>query len=277
MLVSFRSIVIAAKAVLLNLLSVAAAYGILVMVFQHGWGKGLLGFEFTGGIDPVPADPPVRDPLRPVDGLPRLHPQPDPRGPRPGHEHRRRDCPRDQDDGRRRHERRDRDGRGVLRSSPRSGDDLQAVRRRARGGDPDRRDDRPSDPPAGVDEAARRVELVPAEVAGVDSAPRARGQGRAGRGATCADGIGDRCRASLTNPSTPEGLPRHALRQPFAPRSDLARFALGVVALHVVDDNFLQPKPGHRPPITWSAASSRSRSSRRRRLLWRLRAGLQGR
>ena len=52
MLVTFRSVVIAAKAVLLNLLSVAAAYGILVLVFQHGWGKGLLGFEFTGGIDP---------------------------------------------------------------------------------------------------------------------------------------------------------------------------------------------------------------------------------
>jgi uncharacterized membrane protein YdfJ with MMPL/SSD domain len=52
MLVSFRSIVIAAKAVILNLLSVGAAYGILVLVFQHGWGKGLLGFEFTGGIDP---------------------------------------------------------------------------------------------------------------------------------------------------------------------------------------------------------------------------------
>jgi RND superfamily putative drug exporter len=52
MLVSFRSIVIAAKAVLLNLLSVGAAYGILVLVFQHGWGKQILGFEFTGGIDP---------------------------------------------------------------------------------------------------------------------------------------------------------------------------------------------------------------------------------
>jgi uncharacterized membrane protein YdfJ with MMPL/SSD domain len=52
MLVSFRSIVIAAKAVILNLLSVGAAYGVLVLVFQHGWGKGLLGFEFTGGIDP---------------------------------------------------------------------------------------------------------------------------------------------------------------------------------------------------------------------------------
>jgi RND superfamily putative drug exporter len=52
MLVSFRSIVIAAKTIVLNLLSVGAAYGILVLVFQHGWGKQLLGFEFTGGIDP---------------------------------------------------------------------------------------------------------------------------------------------------------------------------------------------------------------------------------
>ncbi len=52
MLVTFRSIVIATKAIVLNLLSVAAAYGILVLVFQHGWGKQVLGFEFTGGIDP---------------------------------------------------------------------------------------------------------------------------------------------------------------------------------------------------------------------------------
>ena len=52
MLLSFRSVVIAAQAVVLNLLSVGAAYGVLVLVFQHGWGKELLGFEFTGGIDP---------------------------------------------------------------------------------------------------------------------------------------------------------------------------------------------------------------------------------
>jgi RND superfamily putative drug exporter len=50
LLVTFRSIVVAAKAVILNLLSVAAAYGVLVMVFQWGWGKNLLGFEYTGGI-----------------------------------------------------------------------------------------------------------------------------------------------------------------------------------------------------------------------------------
>ena len=53
MLVAFRSIVIAIKAIVLNLLSVAAAYGVLVLVFQHGIGKGLLGFSSTAGIDPV--------------------------------------------------------------------------------------------------------------------------------------------------------------------------------------------------------------------------------
>jgi RND superfamily putative drug exporter len=53
MLFAFRSIVVAAKAVVLNLLSVAAAYGVLVIVFQHGLLKGLLGFGSTAGIDPV--------------------------------------------------------------------------------------------------------------------------------------------------------------------------------------------------------------------------------
>src|SRR5205823_12071449 len=41
MLAAFRSIVVAIKAIVLNLLSVAAAYGVLVLVFQHGIGKGL--------------------------------------------------------------------------------------------------------------------------------------------------------------------------------------------------------------------------------------------
>ena len=53
MLVAFRSIVIAAKAIVLNLLSVAAAYGVLVIVFQHGVGKGLLGDASTAGISAV--------------------------------------------------------------------------------------------------------------------------------------------------------------------------------------------------------------------------------
>src|SRR6266550_1310921 len=50
LLVSFRSVVIALKAIVLNLLSVGAAYGVLVAVFQWGWGSGLLGFQSNGGI-----------------------------------------------------------------------------------------------------------------------------------------------------------------------------------------------------------------------------------
>jgi RND superfamily putative drug exporter len=50
LLLTFRSVVIAAKAVVLNLLSVAATFGAMTLIFQHGWGKGLLGFEYTGGI-----------------------------------------------------------------------------------------------------------------------------------------------------------------------------------------------------------------------------------
>jgi uncharacterized membrane protein YdfJ with MMPL/SSD domain len=53
MLVAFRSPVVAAKAIVLNLLSVGAAYGVLVLVFQHGYGRSLLGFSSTAGIDPV--------------------------------------------------------------------------------------------------------------------------------------------------------------------------------------------------------------------------------
>jgi uncharacterized membrane protein YdfJ with MMPL/SSD domain len=44
MLLSFRSIVIPIKTVVLNLLSVGASYGILVAVFQHTWAQGILGF-----------------------------------------------------------------------------------------------------------------------------------------------------------------------------------------------------------------------------------------
>ena len=50
LLVSFRSIVIAVKAIVLNLLSVAAAYGVLVAMFQYGWGENLLDFQSNGGI-----------------------------------------------------------------------------------------------------------------------------------------------------------------------------------------------------------------------------------
>jgi RND superfamily putative drug exporter len=50
LLVTFRSLVVPLKAIVLNLLSVAAAYGVLVLVFQHHWAEGLLGFHSNGTI-----------------------------------------------------------------------------------------------------------------------------------------------------------------------------------------------------------------------------------
>jgi uncharacterized membrane protein YdfJ with MMPL/SSD domain len=52
LLVTFRSIVVPIKAIILNLLSVGAAYGVLKLVFQDGHGEKLLGFESVGGIAP---------------------------------------------------------------------------------------------------------------------------------------------------------------------------------------------------------------------------------
>jgi RND superfamily putative drug exporter len=50
LLVTFRSIVIPLKAIALNMLSVAASYGVLVLVFQDGRLESLLGFESFGGV-----------------------------------------------------------------------------------------------------------------------------------------------------------------------------------------------------------------------------------
>ena len=50
LLVTFRSIVIPIKAIVLNLLSVAAAYGVLVWVFQEGHLQGALGFHSNGAV-----------------------------------------------------------------------------------------------------------------------------------------------------------------------------------------------------------------------------------
>jgi putative drug exporter of the RND superfamily len=50
LLAAFRSAVVAAIAVALNALSVGAAYGLLVLVFQHHWADGLLGYTSSGRI-----------------------------------------------------------------------------------------------------------------------------------------------------------------------------------------------------------------------------------
>jgi RND superfamily putative drug exporter len=49
--VVFRSLVVAGTAVVLNLLSVGGAYGLLVLVFQHGFASGLFGFHHVDTIE----------------------------------------------------------------------------------------------------------------------------------------------------------------------------------------------------------------------------------
>ena len=51
LMVLLRSVVLPLKAVIMNLLSVGAAYGVLVAVFQWGWVDGFLGFQSNGYID----------------------------------------------------------------------------------------------------------------------------------------------------------------------------------------------------------------------------------
>ncbi|GAA1818207.1 MMPL family transporter [Actinomadura chokoriensis] len=51
MLVFFRSLLIAVSAIVLNLLSVGAAYGVMVAVFQHGWGDSLVGTTGAGALE----------------------------------------------------------------------------------------------------------------------------------------------------------------------------------------------------------------------------------
>ncbi len=53
LLIMFRSLLIPLKAIIMNALSVSAAYGALVIVFQWGYGQNLLGFESTGFVDSI--------------------------------------------------------------------------------------------------------------------------------------------------------------------------------------------------------------------------------
>ena len=53
---AFRSVVIATKAAILNILSIGAAYGVIVAIFEWGWGKSVIGLQSTL---PVPAYVPM--------------------------------------------------------------------------------------------------------------------------------------------------------------------------------------------------------------------------
>ena len=69
LMVVFRSILVPLKAAIMNLLSIGAAYGVIVAVFQWGWGRALIGLDEAVPDRRVRAADDVRDPLRSVDGL----------------------------------------------------------------------------------------------------------------------------------------------------------------------------------------------------------------
>ena len=176
LLVTFRSIVIPIKAIVLNLLSVGASYGILTWIFQDGHFQNLLGYKSNGGV---------------VSWLPlflfvilfglsmdyhvfilsRIREAYD-RGMKTEDAV----ALRDQGHGLDGDQRGDRDGRRVrdLRDAELAG--LQDDGHRPVGGDPARRDARARRAAAGHDEAPGRLELVPAQGPALAAAhlPRAR-------------------------------------------------------------------------------------------------------
>ena len=179
MLISFRSVAIAIKSIVLNLLSVGAAYGVLVAAFQWGWGESLFDFQSNGGITPwlpmflfvilfgLSMDYHVFILSRIKEGL------------RPRPLDRRLDPPRDQDHSGRRHQRSARDGASsssVFATLPvidmkEMGIGLAAAVLI------DATIIRGVLLPA-THEAARRVELVPAAVAELAARAEARDRGR---------------------------------------------------------------------------------------------------
>ncbi len=164
LLVTFRSIVIPLKAIVLNLLSVGAAYGVLVYVFQDGHFESLLDFESNGGITSwlplflfvllfgLSMDYHVFILSRIRESFDRGMSTSDAIA----------------------HGIKSTAGVvtsaavvmiGVFAIFATSGTRLQADGSRARGRGPDRRDHRPRGAAAGDDDAARRAQLVPAELA----------------------------------------------------------------------------------------------------------------
>ncbi|HSK48976.1 MAG TPA: MMPL family transporter [Solirubrobacterales bacterium] len=53
LMVMLRSLILPLKAVLMNLLSIGAAYGVLIAIFQWGWLDSVLGFESQGALDTI--------------------------------------------------------------------------------------------------------------------------------------------------------------------------------------------------------------------------------
>ena len=215
LLVTFRSIVIPLKAIALNLLSVGAAYGVLVLIFQQGHLQSLLGFTSIGGVtDWLPLFLFVILFGLSMDYhvliLSRVKEAHD--GGMPTEERRR---ARHQGHRQRRDQRSDRDGRGVRHLRHASDDRLQDDGRRARRRRAPRCIDRARDPAPLRDEAPRRLELVPPPLAPVAARVQDRGArsptGAAG-GALRATGGAVGCPQPLA-PATRTSTPRAACRK----------------------------------------------------------------
>ena len=178
LLMAFRSLLVPIKAAAMNLISVAASYGVVTAVFQLGWGSSLIGLDHAIPIVSFVPLTDVRDPLRALDGLRGLPDDADegtlrrvrrraPRGGRRAGQHRPRDHLGGGDHGLRLRQ---------LRPQRRPGG--EGVRGRAGGGDRDRLDRRPLPAGAGGDGADGQVGLVDAGLAGADrAAHQHRGRG----------------------------------------------------------------------------------------------------
>ncbi len=177
LMIVFRSVLVPLKAALMNLLSIAAAYGVLVAVFQWGWGARAHRPAQHDADQPVPAAHHVRHPLRALDGLRGVPPVPDPGGVRGD-----RRQPRGRGAGPVEHRSGDHVGRPhhdqrVRSVRPRRRPERQALRRRPRRRRAHRRHARAHGAGAGNHEPARPGQLVAAGLARPDPpAPRPRGR-----------------------------------------------------------------------------------------------------
>jgi putative drug exporter of the RND superfamily len=210
LLVAFRSLTIPLMSILLNLLSVGAAYGLITLVFQHGYLAGLLGVTSSGGDHRLGAAVHVRVPVRPEHGLPRVHPQPDPRAEDRRDDHAGRRDRRHREQRRRGHQRRRDHGGGVLHlrdavhgrpQDHRGGAGLRGVHRRDRRA----RHLRP-----GRARPPRRAELVPPPPAALGLRWQVPGPAHRHRVA-CQNGLAHR-HGQLTGPACPVSRRREGVR-----------------------------------------------------------------
>jgi uncharacterized membrane protein YdfJ with MMPL/SSD domain len=167
LLATFRSVVIPLTAIVLNLLSVGAAYGLLVLYLPGRLGGGDPRLHLQPRNHFLAADVPVRDPVRAVDGLPRVHPQPDQGAARRWAPDRGSSLARDPPHRRHGDERGDHHGRRLRDLRNAADDHDEADGRRPCACRPHRRHRDPRRSPPRDDEAARRVELVHAALARV--------------------------------------------------------------------------------------------------------------